>query len=451
MRNVLFDFLAFLRDRFSLDADKASELDIIESIKKGVEFRGINLWILVFAILIASIGLNVNSTAVIIGAMLISPIMGPIMGIGLGIGTNDFELIRRAGKNLSIAAFFSVLTSSIYFAISPISEAQSELLARTTPTIWDVFIAFFGGLAGIVAGTQNEKGNAIPGVAIATALMPPLCTAGYGIASANWYFFLGAIYLFFINAVFISLSTFLIVRFLKFPKKVFLDSTREKRVHQYILIITILTVLPSVYIAYRIVTRTVFEQNAKKFVQTELNFPDTHIINRRLNFNAETRTIEVTLIGERLDSAQLRRIEEKLPQYNLENTKLRVYQGLRNVTSEDIQSLRAGLLQDFMNSSQPTVRNNDLRISRLETMLAQESPSQVPLTDIATEIRAQYGTLTEFAINRTPVVNTVENRVDTLHLAFARFSRRPDRGELERLRNWLKVRIKADSVELIVR
>lgn len=181
--------------RFNLHLDKAEEQDVITSIKKNTEFKGANLWTLIFAIFIASIGLNVNSPAVIIGAMLISPLMGPIMGIGLGISINDFELVKKGGRNLAIATIISVATSTLYFWLTPLHEAQSELLARTTPPIWDVFIAFFGGLAGIVAGTRKEKSNVIPGVAIATALMPPLCTAGYAVSSGNLYYLPGAIYL----------------------------------------------------------------------------------------------------------------------------------------------------------------------------------------------------------------------------------------------------------------
>lgn len=218
-----------IHDRFNLEEDKASEDEIIENVKKGIEFKGMNLWVLIFAIFIASIGLNVNSTAVIIGAMLISPLMGPIMGIGLGIGINDFELIKKSYKNLGVAVLISVITSTFYFLITPLSDAQSELLARTTPTIWDVFIALFGGLAGIVAATRKSISNVIPGVAIATALMPPLCTAGYGLATGTLSYFLGAMYLFFINSVFISLATYLIVRFTKFHKKEFLDPLREKK------------------------------------------------------------------------------------------------------------------------------------------------------------------------------------------------------------------------------
>ena len=206
-------FYIYLRNLFSLHEDKESELKTIENIKKNTIFKGTNLWILAFAILIASIGLNVNSAAVIIGAMLISPLMGPIMGVGLSLGIYDFELLKQAIRNLLIATIIGLFISSLYFSITPLNEAQSELLARTYPTIYDVLIAFVGGLTGIVAGSRSEKGNAIPGVAIATALMPPLCTAGYGLATYNFGIFLGAFYLYLINCVFICLATFLFVRF----------------------------------------------------------------------------------------------------------------------------------------------------------------------------------------------------------------------------------------------
>ncbi len=197
----------FFGEYLDLRKDKDNEALIVESIRNGVEFKGTNLWILIFAIFIASLGLNVNSTAVIIGAMLISPLMGPIMGVGLAIGQNDFELLKRSLKSYLVATVFSVITSTIYFSLTPLDEVQSELLARTSPTIYDVLIALCGGLAGIIALSTKEKGNVIPGVAIATALMPPLCTAGFGLATGNLLYFLGAFYLYFINSVFISLAT----------------------------------------------------------------------------------------------------------------------------------------------------------------------------------------------------------------------------------------------------
>jgi len=228
--NLVHEFINAVKYRFNLDDDKATEDDVIDNIKKGIEFKGTNLWTLIFAVFIASIGLNVNSTAVIIGAMLISPLMGPIMGIGLGAGIFDFELIKKAIKNLLIATFIGLVASFFYFLISPLQFAQSELLARTSPTIWDVLIAFFGGLAGIVASSRKKYNNVIPGVAIATALMPPLCTAGYGLATAQWSYFFGASYLYVINSVFISISTFLIVRFLKFKPTTYVNPITARKV-----------------------------------------------------------------------------------------------------------------------------------------------------------------------------------------------------------------------------
>jgi uncharacterized hydrophobic protein (TIGR00271 family) len=219
----------FLRYRLNISEDKADNQEIIQTILKGVVFKGVNLWTLIFAIIIASIGLDVNSTAVIIGAMLISPLMGPIMGIGLGAGIGNLALVKKAGKNLLLASGIALLTSTTYFVLSPIHLAQSELLARTSPTIWDVLIAFVGGTAGIVASTRKQFNNIIPGVAIATALMPPLCTAGFGLANLEWPYFFGALYLYLINSVFISIATFLAVRIMKINPTDGLNGAAEKK------------------------------------------------------------------------------------------------------------------------------------------------------------------------------------------------------------------------------
>jgi len=190
---------------------------IHQEVEKGIVFKGTNLWILICAILVASVGLNMNSTAVIIGAMLISPLMGPINGMGYSLATYDFDLFKKSVKNLTFAILVSLLTSALYFFISPVSSAHSELLARTSPTIYDVFIALFGGVAGMLALSSKLKGNVIPGVAIATALMPPICTAGYGLATLQFSFFFGALYLFTINTVFIAVGSLVVSQVLKFP------------------------------------------------------------------------------------------------------------------------------------------------------------------------------------------------------------------------------------------
>lgn len=238
---------------FNVMPDKENEADTVNQISSGVTFHGANLWVLIFAIFIASLGLNVNSTAVIIGAMLISPLMGPIIGMGLAVGISDLELLKRSAKNYLVATVISVLTATVYFLLTPLNEAQSELLARTSPTLYDVLIALCGGAAGILALSTKGKGNVIPGVAIATALMPPLCTAGYGLAMGKVSFFFGAFYLFFINTVFISLATYLGVRMMHFRRKQFVNAERLKVVNRYILGVVVLTMLPAGYMTVGII------------------------------------------------------------------------------------------------------------------------------------------------------------------------------------------------------
>lgn len=263
-----------LAHRFSLFADKAEDGKIERRIRDGVELSGATPWILIFAIFVASIGLNVNSTAVIIGAMLISPLMGPIMGVGLGIAVYDFDLVKRALFNLGIATLISLVVSALYFSVSPLQEAQSELLARTTPNVWDVLIAFFGGLAGIVGVTRKDKSNVIPGVAIATALMPPVCTAGFGIATRQWSFVGGALYLYTINCVFIGLATAIGLRVLKLKRHRFANSAVERRVKLSLLVIALGTAVPSAYLAIDLVNDEVFKSNARKFVAQEFTMKE---------------------------------------------------------------------------------------------------------------------------------------------------------------------------------
>lgn len=428
----------FLRERFSLQDDKADEREIIESIKRNVEFRGTNLWVLIFAIFIASIGLNVNSTAVIIGAMLISPIMGPIMGIGLGIGINDLELIRKAGKNLAIAAFIAIGTSALYFVVSPLHEAQSELLARTMPSIWDVFIALFGGLAGIVAGTRKEKSNVIPGVAIATALMPPLCTAGFGLATQNIYYFFGALYLFFINSVFICISTYLIVRYLRFHKKEFEDATRKKKVTRYVVIIVILTALPSIYLTYIVVQKSIFETNAAQFVRRELQFRNTYIVNKIFRYEDGIKEIDLLLLGDDIPKEKIDSLNKKLAQYHLGNTRLLIHQGLSARQQLDLAQLKASILQGVMDEQQermPTDGRADAK-----TTLADTFP------DITAELRALYPAVKAYSLTRAYIKKVDTVGVDTVALFYCKWQKPIARQDTAKLRSWLLSRIKQDRI-----
>lgn len=431
----------FLRERFSLQDDKADETDIVESIKRNVEFKGTNLWILIFAIFIASIGLNVNSTAVIIGAMLISPIMGPIMGIGLGIGINDIELIRKAAKNLAIAAFMAIATSALYFLVTPLQEAQSELLARTTPTIWDVFIALFGGLAGIVAGTRKEKSNVIPGVAIATALMPPLCTAGFGLAHLNFYYFLGALYLFFINSVFICISTYLIVRYLHFHKKEFEDPERKKRVTRYIVAIVVLTALPSIYLGYRIVEKSIFETNANQFVRQEFQFKDTYIVNKVLRFEDGVREIDLLLLGNDISGSQLDSLNKKLDQYHLHNTKLTVHQGLSARQQLDFAQMKASILQGVMDKQQERLPDS----THGTTYAINDT-----FPDLSKEFRALYPGIRAYSLSKVYLKKTDSLSADTTVLFYSRWKTRPRRTDTLKLRSWLASRINANAITIVI-
>lgn len=440
---------SFLKNLFNLHDDKERASTTIAEIRKGVEFKGANLWILIFAILIASIGLNVNSTAVIIGAMLISPLMGPIMGIGLGAGTNDFELIQKSFRNLSIAAILSILTSAFYFLVTPLHEAQSELLARTTPTLWDVLIAFFGGLAGIIAGSRTEKSNAIPGVAIATALMPPLCTAGYGLANGNWYYFVGALFLFFINSVFISVSTFLIVRLLKYPKVKFESEIRERKIKSYILAFVIITAVPSIYLAYNVVKRTIFEQNARNFISAEFDLQETQVISQQFKLRDNNGIIDLTLYGKKLDDEDLGTIRNKLSHYNLEDCELIVRQGYQDdlvqATTKEFQkmseNLKVGLLEELYKKNEEMIHSKDAQIDLLENQLLKYELKKYPLQDMKNELKIQYPQLQTLFIG--DMINAANDTVCHAIVKFNPSLKRLDRGKVT---EWLKVRSKADSL-----
>jgi uncharacterized hydrophobic protein (TIGR00271 family) len=436
--DVIGSIRAFLSSRFNLHLDKANEDEVVSSISRNTVFVGGNLWTLIFAIIVASIGLNVNSTAVVIGAMLISPLMGPIMGIGLGIGTNDLDLVKKGGRNLLIATIISIATSTLYFYITPLHDAQSELLARTTPSIWDVFIAFAGGLAGIIAVTRREKSNVIPGVAIATALMPPLCTAGYGLASGNWLYFLGAIYLFFINSLFICISTYLIVRFLHFDKKHFEDHNTAKKVSRYIFFSVLITILPSIYLAYGIVDKSIFENNAQAFVREQFTFRNTQVVNKNFRYSSNLKEIDLLLIGYELPDTTIANIRKKLQKYKLGGTKLVIRQGLSAKQEVDFSQIKASILEDVFkhDTAQANMTNQD--------------KSQRILPDISGELKTLFPLLRFYTLDNVIANNLNDGKKDTFALFTAESSKPMPRSERMRLQIWLKSRLKVDSVKTIM-
>lgn len=450
-RTPLFRFIRFWNERLSLRADKENERGIMDAIIRNVEFRGVNLWALVFAILIASVGLNVNSTAVVIGAMLISPLMGPIVGIGLGLGINDFELVRKAGLNLGIAVLASVLTSGLYFWLTPLSDASSELLARTTPTIWDVLIAFFGGMAGIVAGASREKGNVIPGVAIATALMPPLCTAGYGLATGNLAYFVGAFYLFFINSVMIALSTFLVVRLLDFPEKQFVDVARGRLIRWAVWAMVSLTVVPSVYLGFRYVQEVIFRRNAARFVQYELRWEDTQVVSQRQHFlHGQRSTLEVLLIGSTIKAEELDRIRAKMPAYGLENTELIVRQ-TKGADQMDVASLKKQVMEAFDGGKLGALLDEkEDRIQQLEAQIAQYEKNQLPVHAIVQELNAIYPGVRTLHLAPIPGFDPSSAVADTVLIALLHTGSRVSETDKSRITSWLSARTGQKSVHLVM-
>ena len=441
MKRILVILRQSFRHRFNLLEDKDEDKKIVESVSRNVDFRGTKLWELIFAILIASIGLNVNSTAVIIGAMLISPLMGPIIGIGLGIGTSDFNLIKRGLQNFALATIISILTSAFYFYFSPLHNANSELLARTNPSIWDVFIAFFGGLAGTVATSRKEKSNVIPGVAIATALMPPLCTAGFGMATGNWYYMAGALYLFFINSVFISTATYLMVSLLKIPTVEFETEGKRRHVRKYMLWIVVITLLPSIYFAYNIVKKSIFENNANEFVEREMKFDNTQIVSKQISYNRlDTNEISILLIGNEIPKPTIDSIEKKLPLYHLENTKLFIRQGLNAKQQIDLSQIRASILEDVF--SRQEVQN--ITQAKVVTDSIQD------VSVLKNEIKTLFPAISNYSIAKSVFYSVDSTKKDTVTLFAATTSKTIYRGEHARLQAWLKNRLHADSLLVII-
>ncbi len=443
MKNSILNFLKY---RFNLDEDKAREEEIITSLKKNIEFKGTNLWGLIFAIFIASIGLNVNSTAVIIGAMLISPLMGPIMGVGLGLGIFDSSLIKLALKNLLVAVVIGLTTSWVYFLISPLQEAQSELLARTMPTIWDVLIALFGGLAGVIASTRKNLSNAIPGVAIATALMPPLCTAGYGLASGNFAYFAGAFYLFIINSVFISLSTFLIIRFLKFKQVKAIDELAAKKLKQTVWLITILTIIPSVYLAYLFVNEEIFRQKTVKFINGEIKSHKFYVIDKVI----EPRNKKITLVvyGNEINDSVKNLIVANKGKYNLNDVEINIQEAQSEaISSSDLTTLKENLQDQLMEQNQFSTAK-DKRIKQLENELLLQKKDHASPT-VYNEFKAIYGEVKGFAIVKTPVYSSEKN--DTILLVYIQPQNNKQKLNTKQITNWLQAKLNTDKIQVVVK
>ena len=443
----------YVREYFDLRAELDDEKTAVEAVMDGVSFKGSNIIILIIAIFIASLGLNTNSAAVIIGAMLISPLMGPIIGMGFGVGTYDFDLIKRSFRNLAVAAMFSVLASAIYFFISPVSEGRSELLARTSPTIYDVLIGFFGGLAGIVALACKKKGNVIPGVAIATALMPPLCTAGYGLATWQLQYFFGAFYLFLINSIFIGFATTVGVKFLGFKDRAFVEVTTKNKVRKYVTTIIVVTLLPSIWLTFTMVRDSYFENSANNFINTEFVFPNTQVLNKSVGVKNGKKFIKVTLIGEKLNTdslhvAMMKRLDEN---HWLRGTELSIQQGVAIGASNPLSSrdITTSMFNEIYADNQKKIALQAEQIDSLKMRIGMATELERMAQQLAPEIKILFPRVDDIALSRNVFCSMSNNKVDTVNLAIVKLNGFMTTQDSRKLEEYLEVRSGVKPIKLV--
>ena len=403
----------FLKKYFNAMPDKENEEETIRGISAGVSFKGATLWVLVFAIFIASLGLNVNSTAVIIGAMLISPLMGPIIGMGLAVGINDFELLKRSAKNYLVATVISVITATVYFLLTPLDEAQSELLARTSPTLYDVLIALFGGAAGFVA-------------------------------------FLGAFYLFFINTVFISLATYLGTRMMKFKQKSFLDNDRYTKVRRYIIIAVVATMVPAVFMTYNIVRESIFKTNISKFVNDRLENTGTRIIS--YDVNSDSLTLRVVAVGRELSENTIKNAEQSMADYKLGRYRLQVIQGSESDSVMLLNNKLANMRTSTDNYA-AMFHEEAQKTARLQELLNEYTRYEAMAPVIAKETKALFPKTRNISLalaNEASADTTVLKRYVVAIIGIEQQTRLTD-DEQKRMSEWLGTRLGVDTVHIFIR
>ncbi len=427
----------FITDLFNLHKGEEDKQKTLDNVKSNISFKGSNLWILACAIMVASVGLNVNSTAVIIGAMLISPLMGPIVGAGFALGIYDFMLLRKSLNNLLITTVVSLIVATIYFYLSPFKEVHSELLARTSPNIYDVLIAFFGGLVGVIAITRVEKGNPIPGVAIATALMPPLCTAGYGLATGNWNFFLGALFLYSINCVFICIATFIIVKYLKYPASKQIDIKHQKQVKYGITIIVILMLLPSAFFAFNLYKEQHFMQLANSFIEKEFTDKGNTLVYKKINYSPPS--IELAFLKKNYSVSEQNKIKDTLKSFGLKNTKLIIRQN----SSDNLLTLKNDILSE-VNKKDNELSEKDQQIVVLQQKLIENTFDNKGLLS---EIHILFPSINSVSVARQNFasLDTTSNATIFIYNATEKLSD----TDKDKLKNWMLQKLNLDTLQIL--
>lgn len=450
-KNKVTEFLKHrVLERFALGADAASQEEVNSNIHKGIMIRGTNLWVLIFAIFIASLGLNTNSTAVIIGAMLISPLMGPIIGMGYSMGVYDFNLLKESLRNFLFMIVVSLITSAIFFTLPLISSTQSELLARTQPTTYDILIALFGGLAGMVAQTRKDRtGTVIPGVAIATALMPPLCTVGYGLATLQFRFMLGALYLFTINSIFIALASFIVTRVMNFNMIGELEPDKLKKLKRAMVAVIIIVTLPSVLIAISIIQRSAFEANYRNFVDEAFKYDNTFVVESKYEYNANPRkqsVIEVRLFGEPLSDNVINNIRGQMSSvYHLPKVDLVV----RQSNQED-----GGIAITALQSNYTEMLNEKNRqISHLQEQLSSiRTADTLAVSNMTRELGIFVPEINDMSLQRHISYNTDGAATDTAYICIISFRDETDiQPKIDLIKDWLTKRAGATNINILVK
>lgn len=421
---------------------------------KDMVFKGHTVWILICSILIASIGLNVNSVPVVIGAMLISPLMGPIVAIGLSVGTYNWPRLITALQNFGVMIIVSLVTSYIYFLVSPLKEPSHEILSRTHPTLLDVCIAFVGGAAGILAISKKEISNVIPGVAIATALMPPLCSAGYGLAVLDFSYFWGAIYLFTLNSIMIALATYILVNYMRFPNYKYLNVDRAKKLNRYMTLFTIAVLLPSGFMFYKLVQKSNFERSATQFIQEIDNMKGSPIIKNAINYNKDTPTVELLFAGRELSIKDKERIQLKFDSYELKNGKLVIRETgkgedeLRgNILSELDRKNRLSVLEKLNRDQESQLQDLEDELLGLNEKLEKYEHFDVSMVQLKSEVSIAYPEVDKFALAN--IIKDSDNKLNKSPCLFTRWKRRVGKSKKERFRKYIEVRIKAKDLVMV--
>lgn len=414
------------------------------NIRKNIYFRGPNVLILICAIWIASLGLNVNSIPVIIGAMLVSPLMGPIIGLGLGAGVIDTQLIKDSLRNLAVMVGISILASTLYFLISPLRlDNPTELLARTNPTIYDVLIAFVGGAAGILETARREKGTVISGVAIATALMPPLCTIGYGFSQWNMHYVFGAFYLFCINSIFIALATFLGVKYLRFPLKSYSDPMRQRKVRRSVAVVLLIVIIPSLFSAGRLVRQNNFSRNASHFVSDNRSIGSSYIYDYKVQHNGRQSVLQLFMAGEEMGPTEQDLLLAEALNYGIHEDQLAIS---TEATTNSANSNE--IFKEVLQSSEAKISSRDQQIAELQTRL---SNYELPYKQLAREIESQYPNVKHVTLARGQRVSTSDSDSTFTTLLLVESEQPINASQQEQLLKWLQVRLNTEYVEVIIK